>query len=336
MMRKRVYFILSIVVSAAIFSACGAPKQYTIVSNDSIHIQTERPPLDADLAMLVPSGLQQASWMNLVKMRESPLWRPLATLMESHLSDKIPKKIYEELLDNTQEILAASGHRTENDADGYITLFKGDFDSAKVMDNLAGSPQTSAGQLGSFRAIKLFNITFFAPTDRTLAMATPDLAHACVELTQQHGNSLRHTAGFSDLNNPEFGGFISRYIKGDIELHQRNFRDTPFASFRWLNKIERFDATAELNRSMRLSGKAKMDTAKTANRVQSDVSHQLKAITSNALVALLGVKPLINKLQLKTNENNVAIDLNLSSNDINKILKMIEPLMQIRDMLGGK
>ncbi|MBN2341381.1 MAG: hypothetical protein JXX29_08290 [Deltaproteobacteria bacterium] len=337
-MKIKINVIKSVLLACSatvFFVSCATAAEYAFVSDDILSITAVRPALDEDLATLVPSGLQQASWLNVAEMRTSPLWPTVDALIETHMSDVLPKSIYRQLSKSTSEILAASGHRIPDEPDGFIFLFKGDFKSGPLMAQIQKRLNLKPVDGTPFDTLKLMNIYIFAPTERTIIIATKSLATSCFDIIAGNAASLCDDKLFSKFEKPSFGGVVSLYERGESTLQQKNFQGTPMAQFRWLKDVERFHGTLKLTQSLALEGNATLDEPEQAERVKRDIEGQIRAITSNALIALLGVKPLIQKLKLTTEHTQVSIQWELSNADVKKIVKMIEPLMQIREMLNA-
>lgn len=335
------YVKLSITAFFIAFFAvsCAKSTQIHPLQSRSLQIQAKRPPLDRDLAALAPAALQQASWINMKDLRNSPLWPAIRSILETQLSmitgENGFSRISMSIIDSADEALSVSGHSEENTSDGFVSIIKGNFKSKQIVAQIAKLSKSSQNNSHGFEIVHLRNFAIFAPTDRTVVFTSDNQLKNSLNLTTQHGDSLRSTHGFKDMAKPSKGGAVIRYIKGDSTLNRSIFKGTPLSFFRWTGDIERFDSSLRIDSSIALNGTAVLDTANRASQAKKEVNRQLNSLTSNPLIALLGVKPLVKKLKINTNSKSVSVVLKLNSADVKKIIKLIEPIMQIRQMLSS-
>ncbi len=321
-------------VTLFFLAACGVPKPVRIVSSQTLRISGERPPLDADLAMLSPAGLQGASWINIRDMRRSPLWPTLVTILETHYSEHfLSRDFVLRLLQEAEEILAVSGHRNEKEVDGFVVLIKGTWHTESLIDRLVATGRFRETMENDQRVLAFSNVRITAVTARTLLIASEHLYPTVTELYNLTGDSLRKSRHFSDLQKPERGGAISRYIRGNSTLNPQQFNTVPSYYRRMAKNVERADSQVTFAGNLSLRADVKMDDAEQALQVQKKLNAELKSISSNALIAMLGMKPIVKKMRVTSELRHLRVSFKLTSADIQKILQLIEPLMQIRNMV---
>jgi hypothetical protein len=325
---------VTFLVTLFFLTACGVPKPVHIVSSQALRISGDRPPLDADLAMLSPAGLQGASWINIRDMRRSPLWPTLVAILETHYSDHfLSTDFVLRLLQEAEEILAVSGHRNENEADGFVVLIKGTWHTESLIDRLIATGRFRETTENNQRVLAFSNVRISAVTARTLMIASEHLYSAVTALYNLSGDSLRKSRHFSDLNKPERGGAISRYIRGNSTLNPQQFNIVPSYYRRMAKNVDRADSQLTFTGNLSLRADVKMDDAEQALQVQKKLNAELKSVSSNALVAMLGMKPIVKKMRVTSESRHLRVSFKLTSADIQKILQLIEPLMQIRNMV---
>lgn len=327
---RNVIFLIALFLLAS----CGVPKPVSIVSSQALRISGERPPLDEDLAMLSPAGLQGASWINIRDMRLSPLWPTIVAILETHYSDHfLSKDFVLRLLLEAEEILAVSGHRSENEADGFVMLIKGTWHTESLIDRLIATGQFRETMENNQRVLAFSNVRIAAVTDRTLMIASEHLYPSVTALYTLSGDSLRKSRHFSDLKKPEKGGAISRYIRGNSTLNPQQFNIVPSYYRRMAKNVDRAESQMTFAGNLSLRADVKMDDAEQALQVQKKLNAELKSISSNALIAMLGMKPIVKKMRVTSESRHLRVSFKLTSADIKKILQLIEPLMQIRNMV---
>ncbi|MBN2716692.1 MAG: hypothetical protein JXX14_12640 [Deltaproteobacteria bacterium] len=314
--------------------ASCAPKQTEYVSQRILKILGSRPPIDEDLATLAPAGLQGAAWINLDSMRHSPLWPTLESVLETHYaSDLFPRETVLYILRHADEILAVSGHRNEHEADGFVTLMKGSWDTAEVLNRLTatGEFKSTASETGNMLARS--NIRIFAVTAKTLAVVSDNLLDKVIELIAQNGRSLREDNHFDQLKLPDNGGSIARYVRGNSSLNTQSFSALPLVYRKFAKNAEGADIAFRISHAIAVKGNITMSSEKQASQLKKSVDRELKTLSSNVLIAMLGVKSLFNKLKLSTQANRVKLSMGLTQKDVNKLLQLVDPLMQLKEML---
>ena len=152
-------------------------------------------------------------------------------------------------------------------------------------------------------------------------------------LCRQDGKSLRDDAEFKDLNMPDKGGAVARYVRGDSTLNTKQFAGVPAAYQRFAKDVQRMGLKLSISKSIAMRSRISMKNKKQAGDVKRRLESEINAIASNPLIKMLGVKSLVNKLNIQTKSNDVSLALGLTKADVQKILQLVEPLMQIRKML---
>ncbi|MBN2530038.1 MAG: hypothetical protein JXR76_26850 [Deltaproteobacteria bacterium] len=325
--------ILGVWMMMLILTAC-APKQSTIISSQVLNVVGERPPLDADLAMLAPDGLQGVSWVNLQEIRTSPIWPTLKFLLNSYYSESLLSKDFVlSTLNKADEVFTASGHRSPDEPDGFVALLKGDWDTDVILKQLVDNKRLRARTIGQ-KKLKIRNIDVFAVSERTLAIVSDHLEETVTLCMARKTKTLRDTPVLQKIEMPKKAGAASLYVRGDGLRKNGYLEYLPPAYGRLSQKVQHASARLHFGEGISFRANAIMDDAENATEAASRVNQELKSISSNVLIAMLGVKSLIKKIKIDAKGNRLKTSVGFSLNDVDKLKQLIEPIMQIRNMVN--
>ena len=314
--------------------SCSTDKHFAFTSQQVLKIIGERPPLDADLATLAPAGLQGATWLNLTAMRKSPLWPTLESILQTHYAGRLlSRDMVLKMIRQADEILAVSGHRTGMTADGFVTLFKGNWDTAEIYRQLSTATGVKEVIVREQPMLRFSNIYIFALTSKTLVVVSENLLESVQLLMLQQEKSLRDDKNFKDLNPREDGASVARYIRGDSKLNVNQMRSLPASYRKFASDARRADAVLVFSDVIQFATIIHMEKKDQADRVKRTIEKDVKNISSNILIAMLGVKSLVKKLHVKAEDNTVSIAMKLNAKDVQKILQLVEPIMQLQKMM---
>ncbi len=330
---SKISIILLTFFSLTIALNCAAKKKIFTLAPRDLQITAKQPPADRDIHAITPGEYQLAAQFDFKKINSSPLKPILQTLAQTLITGDLPQKEIINLLKKSTEVLFVSGH-TVDKTEEFAAVIKTTTDINKLINRLINKHHAKEISINNKNVIKLGAITLFAATKKTLVLGTEKAVTQSIELINGKGKSLKQQAKFKTLKIKK-NAAILKFIATD-NLKNKTITDalkgTPF---RWVSKIKKSDAKANLEKGLAVELKLVMPNEKQAKKATIQMRNQWRTLLSNPFLKLLNIKWLKKKLVVKNSKKNIKIKISLSKGEIHKLNGIIAPLMQIQKLMNG-
>ena len=294
------------------------------------------PPIDEHLSSLAPAGHQQVTLLDVTRLRTSELWFLSSYASSNQIFAGIIRDTGIDPLATVDEVILVSSDRNKElgTRDQFLAIMKGRMDTEAVVSAVAALKNASSFEAnGGFNGAQTPKLTFVALTGRTLIVGSENIVADAVALANGEGRSIEDDPNFSNFELSPTQTVRTRFVRGDNPLDSSGLRG-PMGKWRWLENIDRIDASASISGGMKIVSASRLDSEKDASRASRDLRRLIKLFRRNTFVVLIGVERFLRKIEVASEGNSLEVGIHLDENDIENLKKLSERLDKIKDLLS--
>ena len=294
------------------------------------------PPIDEHLSSLAPAGHQQVTLLDVTLLRTSELWFLSSYASSNQIVAGIIRDAGVDPLATVDEVILVSSDRNKElgTPDQFLAIMKGRMDTEAIVSAVAALENASPFKAdGGFNGAQTPKLTFVALTDRTLIVGSEDIVADVVALANGKGRSIDDDQNFSDFELSPTQTVRTRFVRGDNPLDSSGLRG-PMGKWRWLETIDRIDASLSISGGMEIVSASRLDSEKDASRASRDLRRLIKLLRRNTFVVLIGVERFLRKIEVSAQGDSLEVGIRLDENDIENLKKLSERLDKIKDLLS--
>ena len=294
------------------------------------------PPIDEHLSSLAPAGHQHVTLLDVSRLRTSDLWFLSSYASSNQIIAGIIRDAGIDPMATVDEIVFVSSDRNRElgTRDQFLAIMKGRMDAEAIVSAVAALKNASPFEAnGGFRGAQTPKLTFVALTGRTFIVGSKDIVADVVALANGEGRSIDDDPNFSDFDLSPTQTVRTRFVRGDNPLDRSGLRG-PMATWRWLENIDRIDASLSISGGMEIVSASRLDSEKDASRARRDLRRLIKRFRRNTFIVLIGIERFLRKIEVSAEGNFLEVGIRLDENDIESLKKLSERLDTIKNLLS--
>jgi hypothetical protein len=287
------------------------------------------PPVDDNLLALAPAGAQLVVWIDVARLRSSPIWDVVEMLVDAEEYASIKRDTGIDLLASVDEVLVSAAQKADGQ-DQFVAVVKGRFDAPAAMRSMVAADRGRALLRRGHEGVDLERFQLLEITRRTAVACSTNNLDPVAALAEREGRSLLDDPRFDDLPIRGQPVALMRFRRGPQAPDLSRFRVEP--PIEDVDKITELDATMTVDRGVEVVWSFTVEDKLIAAANARELRKLCNRMSRNALVMLLGFDWLFDRVVVESEGTRVDVRIDLDEVDVEQIRRLAERLRKIREL----
>lgn len=326
-MKNRSYFAILITIMHLIVCCSGSRGK-----SDVTH-EPPKPPVDEDILDLVPYETDVVTWIDLKRLRSSPVWGLVENILNNGGVQFPESQAIKAPLISCDEMILAF-YDSEAHGNQLLVLLKGN--EAHINRMLSSFVQPNKAvpvRVGPYNGWKTPDLFLLSITKRTIAFGNETIVRMSAKTTLNEERPLRANPHFKSFTRGEDAVANFRYRSGLITPALNGVK-TVVPRFN-PDVITGVDAEAHVGDGFSAKIVVETVTQMDASVMARNLKKAKDNLQKNMFVLLLGIGWIMDRVEIMSEKTSIDIDLTLDGRDINELGQLVERLQKIRELLNS-
>jgi hypothetical protein len=287
------------------------------------------PPVDDNLLALAPAGAQLVVWIDVARLRASPMWDVAEMLIDAEEYREIERITGVDLLESVDEVLVSAAQKADGQ-DMFVTVVKGRFDAPAAIRSMVAAERGRAILRRGHEGVEVEKFQMLEITARTAIACSKNTIDDVAALAEREGRSLLDDPRFDDL--PLHGKPVAlmRFRRGPQAPDLSRFRVEP--PIEDVDKITALDATMSLDQGADVFWSFSVEDKLIAASTARELRRLCNRMSHHPLVMLIGFAWLFDRVEVDSQGTRVDVRIDLDEVDVEQIRRLAERLRKIREL----